>query len=170
MKKSLVDVHIFLERLAKFIDTHQSKRWWVYSTNSRLGSLLIKDLETGKRFMFKPWDTSVSTGKSKIQDFIDGTPAFKGHAIDHYIFVARSFRDNATRYSRADDKITLIQLDTKKTSIKIIGSAGLDVTLMKTILEFADMQNFQTSYDFEGRLLHKGFQDNEQHGDMIEEM
>lgn len=152
--KSIYD---FIEEFEIFLDRKKKEGIWVYSGHTYFGSLLIKNVINSQKIVFKPSDSTLPIGGKRIQDFIIKTPTFKGHSIDNYIFVGRTFKEIAKRLSKSNKQLTLISVDFENKAIMLFGSMNVDLNILNYIIEFSNQIKYSISYDFEGVLKHQGF-------------
>ena len=152
--KSIYD---FIEEFEIFLDQKKKEGIWVYSGHTYFGSLLIKNVINSQKIVFKPSDSTLPIGGKRIQDYIIKTPTFKGHSIDNYIFVGRTFKEIAKRLSKSNKQLTLISVDFENKDIMLFGSMNVDLNILNYIIEFSNHIKYSISYDFEGVLKHQGF-------------
>jgi len=158
MNKNITNVFVFLQNFRQNVLDNMDHQFWVYTKYNEFGSLLIKNMATEKRYLLKPWDTDTTIGKNKIQTFLESCQFFKGYEVNNYILIGKTFRDNAKQYATVEKRITVIEVDFKMKKLALFGSTNIEPILFNVIVEFADLINFEISYDFEGMLRHKGFQ------------
>jgi hypothetical protein len=94
---------------------------------------------------------------------------FKGQQVDRYIFLGKDFRDNAKRYARTGNSIAVIELSFDNKRMGISGSINLEKSLMHTLIKFADLIKYESSFDYEGVLRHQGFKSGVQQINKVEE-
>jgi|GEM_PF-4967332 hypothetical protein len=146
------DVFLFVKELENYL--LKSKDIKVYSRQTYQGALLLKNAND-KKIILKPSNSGYLIGSARIEKFIDNTDIFKGRAIDNYIYIASTFRDNAIRLAKIDKRVCLIELQIKKKEITIFGSMNIDLNLLNYFIEFADKISFDIIYDFTGLLKHQ---------------
>lgn len=159
MAKDKKSVFEFLNKLRGFLINYEDSQFWIYSNYREFGSLLIKNTGNDQRILFKPWNTKHLIGSNKVQSYLEYNDTFKGHYIDKYLFIGKNFRENAKRYSRIESSVTLIEVDFVDSEVKLFGSMNIDVTLLNTLIEFADNIKYHITYDFQGILRHQGFKE-----------
>jgi len=162
LAKSINSSYKLLNLLSEHVKSHDEKQFWVYSGYKEFGSLLIKDLGNEKRILFKPLDSELSIGRTKIKKFIDQNTTFKGQRVDRYLLIGRVFRDNSKRYAKSENNITLFEVDFKFKKVSIFGSMNIDRNLKLLLIEFFESMKFELKFDYEGMLRHEGFVGGEQ--------
>lgn len=169
MGSRIDSAYFFLRKFATHIEKDEARHFWVYSGYKEYGSLLIKNTADQKKILFKPWDTEISIGRTKVKKFIDKNHKFKGHPVDKYLFLGRNFRDNVKRYARSENSIALIEIFFDSEKMGIFGSMNIERTLMNILIEFSESIKFESNFDYEGILRHQGFIDGVQQVKKVEE-
>lgn len=154
---------------ANYIYRDKARSFWIYSGYNTQGSLLIKNTADQKRILFKPWDTELSIGRTKVKKFISNTHKFKGHSVDKFIFLGRNFRDNAKRYAKSENLITLIEISFETKKVGIYGSMNVESVLLNALIEFTESFKFEANFDYEGILRHQGYIDGVQQAQKVDE-
>ncbi len=162
MAKQIDSAYTLLWNLSKHLKDHAENHFWLYASYKRYGSLLIKDMGNGRKILFKPWNTELSIGRTKIKKFIDQTVTFKGHHVGKYLLIGRNFRDNSKRYAKSESNITFIESNFEEKKVSIFGSMNIDRNLRAILIDFFESIKFELNFDFEGMLRHEGFVDGEQ--------
>ena len=165
---SYKQIYHFLSDFANYIYSDKLHRFWMYNGYNRRGALLLKNRADQKRILFKPWDTKISIGRAKVIDFVEKNHHFKGHRVDKILFLGRKFRDNAKRYARSENSISLIEISLESDKIGIFGSMDIERTLMNTIIEFSESIKLETNFDYDGILQHQGFIDGVQQAKKVD--
>ncbi len=155
MKKSFSNVYALLKALRSFLQEKCYSEFFVYSNNNIYGRGLIKNKINDKKYMLNPWDSGESIGKSKLQKFVTGTREYRRRMVDTYIFLGKSFRENAKQMAIVEKNIVLIEVHLEKDLLNLYGSVNIESELVNALIEFASIIGFEITYEFEGRLKHK---------------
>jgi predicted RNA-binding Zn-ribbon protein involved in translation (DUF1610 family) len=139
------NIYDFLAKFKTYLNQKFKNNFWIDPKHTPYGNLLVKSLLSDKKIILKPIDSTLPIGSKRIQDFIINTPTFKKNSIDHYIFIARSFKENAIKLSKSNKQLTLITYDFGTNNIMLIGSENLDKDILKAINEFSKYFDSKTN-------------------------
>lgn len=146
----------FVLKLESFMLTRKEV-FYVYTGKKESGSLMLKSEISGKRYLIGQSFSIHPIGAVKIEKYSLRQPTFKGRIVDNYIYVAGDYKDNAKRLPKINRQISLLSFSANNKSMTLYGSMNLESELLLAFIEFANYSKLSISYDFEGLLQHKGF-------------
>lgn len=157
-----------LSAFSDYVDERHAARFYRYAGYTRVaGSLLIKVKDTDNRILIRPWLRSGPVGLKDIRRSDKRYSRFRGQEPDIHVNLATSFRQNAIRYARSNDKSSLIAYEPEQRAVNIIASSSLPKMFLDAFLSFCSENKLSATYDFTGTLAHKGFKGNVAQADRV---
>jgi len=132
------NIYDFIAIFKTYLNQKSKNIFWIDPKHTRYGTLLIKNLISNKKIIFKPIDLTLPIGGKRIHDFIINTPTFKKNSIDNYIFVARKYKECAIKLTESNKQLTLLTVDFENKNIKLDGSKNIDMDILKFIKAFSN--------------------------------
>jgi hypothetical protein len=124
-------------------------RLHVYSGHTSTGALLVR-VGTSHRVIIRPWNRVAAVGTSKLREAVSLYRAYKGHPVNTWVFVARTFRQSAVRFAESGDTCALIQVDEAAGDIDVLASRNMPELLLADMLSVLKSESIPVAYDFDG--------------------
>ncbi|MCE7991641.1 MAG: AAA family ATPase [Roseivirga sp.] len=141
-----------LKNLQTYIDLNFSERFITeYKKNSTAtSSLFLGHLESDKKILLRASSTNSFAGRTKVKHFLNTTPSYNDYRVDHHVYVAIGFKNNALSLLDSNNKISLITVPPDNLKFFIHGLDNLNNELkviLKSFVKYLDSEIIDVSYE-----------------------